>query len=135
MLGAIDSDGNAAMCIEASVGTKGHNRRDDVIAIKVMLNDCWVPLIYAPLTVDGQCDAVMKMRILDFQKSALKQDKPDGRIDPGGGTLKALRRLMRTDLDAAKLQAIMPQATKELVQLYYKHLVTEMETRSINTPL
>lgn len=123
------------MCIQGSVGKRGRNQPADVIVIKVLLNGAWRHLPDAPLPINGHIDNATRARILFFQTRVMGLAKPDGQVGRSGATLKALRALMSPNFDAAKLRGIMPQASQELIGLYYKHLVTEMETRAINTPL
>jgi peptidoglycan hydrolase-like protein with peptidoglycan-binding domain len=43
-----------------------------------------------PLTVDGRCGPKTESIIADFQKVVLGTARPDGRVDPSGGTIRAL---------------------------------------------
>jgi putative chitinase len=61
--------------------------------------------------------------------------KPDGQISPKGKTLMSLFDNIPSRFDLYSLRGIMVHAGQEAVSRYYKHLVTTMETRSINTPL
>ncbi len=77
--------------IEASVGKGGVNRQADVNVIQTLLNACVGHLTpHDPLPVTGVCDGLTIEVIEDFQRRVLKSESPDGRIDPGGPTLKAL---------------------------------------------
>jgi peptidoglycan hydrolase-like protein with peptidoglycan-binding domain len=71
--------------IGATVGKGGKNLDDDVRAVQVALNR----RIGAGLNVDGLCGPKLIKAIIEFQK-ALGQSRPDGRVDPGRGTARAL---------------------------------------------
>jgi peptidoglycan hydrolase-like protein with peptidoglycan-binding domain len=71
--------------ISASVGKGGKNLEDDVRAVQVALNR----RIKAGLSVDGKSGPKLITAIYNFQK-ALGQSRPDGRVDPGRGTARAL---------------------------------------------
>lgn len=71
--------------ITASVGKAGVNKKNDVIKIQRALNILFPSLL---LDVDGLCGAKTIRRIIRFQKRFMQ--KPDGRVDPGGRTLKRL---------------------------------------------
>jgi hypothetical protein len=71
--------------IKGSVGRGGKNNSPDVQAIQKALNT----KMKAGLAVDGNCGPQVIAAIEAFQK-ALGQLKPDGRIDPGRGTARAL---------------------------------------------
>ncbi|HZR21035.1 MAG TPA: peptidoglycan-binding domain-containing protein [Verrucomicrobiae bacterium] len=75
------------LAIRASVGQGGKNSPADVSAVQNALN----AKVNAGLKVDGKCDSKMIAAIQDFQK-AMGMPKPDGRIDPGRGTARALSR-------------------------------------------
>jgi hypothetical protein len=77
--------------ISASVGRGGVNRREDVLTIQPLLNSHirkLTPLMPVPVT--GVCDDSTILLIEEFQLRVMKVSKPDGRIDPKGGTLKSL---------------------------------------------
>jgi hypothetical protein len=71
--------------IAGSVGRGGKNNPGDVQAIQKALN----AKMKTSLAVDGKCGPQVIAAIEAFQK-ALGQMKPDGRIDPGRGTARAL---------------------------------------------
>ena len=68
-----------------SVGQGGQNNPDDVKAVQTALNS----KAGAGLAVDGNCGGGTIAAIKAFQKT-LGQANPDGRIDPGGATSRAL---------------------------------------------
>lgn len=71
--------------ISATVGKGGKNLEDDVRAVQAALNR----RMSAKLDVDGKCGRGTIDAIVAFQK-ALGQSRPDGRVDPGRGTARAL---------------------------------------------
>lgn len=71
--------------IKGSVGQGGKNGPADVSAVQNALN----VKAKAGLKVDGKCGPKTIGAIRDFQK-AMGMPKPDGRIDPGRGTARAL---------------------------------------------
>jgi putative chitinase len=123
------------MCLKASVGQHGHNFKADVITVKVMMNSAWKQRGGPAMPINGRVDRALLTRIRFFQERYLKLQDVPWRIEPRSRSLALLRRLMPHELDDAKLAAIMPHATQALINRYYKHLVTEMALRSINTPL
>jgi peptidoglycan hydrolase-like protein with peptidoglycan-binding domain len=75
-----------AKTISASVGEGGKNVKADVILVQQLLNKNHGQ----SLTADGDCGAKTIAAIKDFQAKKMGSAKPDGRIDVGGGTWKAL---------------------------------------------
>jgi hypothetical protein len=73
-----------------SVGRKGKNAKGDVRAVQAALG----------IPVDGQCGPQTIAAIVAYQKS-LGQGKPDGRVDPGGATERA----MAEEAEAAAMPA------------------------------
>ena len=123
------------MCLRASVGHRGHNFKFDVVTVKSLLNSAWRLRGGDDLKLSGRCDAGTIARIRFFQERYLHQQDVTRRIEPRSKELKRLHLMMPRELDAAKLQAIMPNASAAAIGRYYKHLITEMGKRAINTPL
>ena len=123
------------MCLRASVGHRGHNFKFDVVTVKALLNSAWRLRGSDDLKLTGRCDAATIARIRFFQERYLHQQDVTRRIEPRSRELQRLHRMMPRELDADKLQAIMPNASSAAIGRYYKHLVTEMALRAINTPL
>lgn len=73
--------------LSESVGKGGANVRSDVLIVQRLINQC-INLIQplAPLREDGQCGVLTINAITEFQRRKFA----DGRVDPGGQTLKAL---------------------------------------------
>ena len=124
------------MCILHSVGVRGTNNPTDVRLVQVLLNENLGRLIpYAPLTIDGQIGTHTTDMIKEFQRRVLNTANPDGKVDPGGGTLRELRAGMSAGLTTEKLKAIMPNADDVRINRYFQPLITMMGTSQINTPL
>ena len=71
--------------ITSSVGSRGRNLRQDVITIQTALNNAGAQ---PPLERDGDCGPLTVTAIVNFQGGFLRN--PDGRVDPGGTTLRHL---------------------------------------------
>lgn len=79
--------------LRASVGYLGNNDRTDVAYIQKTLNKHIVAgsdPVLVPLQEDGVCGKKTISTISRFQAEVVGLAKPDGRIDPGGRTLKVL---------------------------------------------
>jgi hypothetical protein len=79
--------------ITASVGKNGQNKVQDTFPMQIMLNKFIIPGCLKPtqmLAVDGIIGKKTIAAIRDFQRRICGFSNPDGRIDPGGETLKAL---------------------------------------------
>jgi hypothetical protein len=77
--------------ITASVGRSGVNHPADVTVVQELLNHhiaTLVPLM--PVTISGTCDPQTMLMIEEFQRRVLRLPTPDGRVDPGGRTIRAL---------------------------------------------
>jgi hypothetical protein len=73
--------------IKASVGYCGTNYKNDVVYVQTLLNkNMGTP----PLAIDGVCGKNTISAIVNFQAEIVCLSKPDGRIDPGGVTIKHL---------------------------------------------
>ncbi len=123
------------MCLKASVGQHGRNFKADVVTVKVLLNNAWRLRNGPALPVNGRLDRATLARLRFFLERYLKQDDGPWCIEPGSPPLATLRAMLPREFDASKLAAIMLHATQAAISRYYKHLVTEMALRSINTPL
>ena len=80
------------MAIEASVGQEGVNAPSDVRVIQAALNAVMHPEI--PLAVDGLIGPKTIGMITSFQDDKVGLRRPDGRVDPGGRTLRTLHSLI-----------------------------------------
>lgn len=79
-----------AVSITASVGEGGKNNSADVIAIQTLLNKWVTPPVAVTGICSGKADDATVIAIKSFQSRFTKS--PDGRVDPGGGTLKKLNK-------------------------------------------
>lgn len=124
------------MCIAGSVGSNGRNNDDDVKTVQILLNlhreafDLAVPLV-----TDGAIGPRTVEAIKAFQRQVVGMAAPDGRVDPGEGTLARLHAALDGTLDAARLSGIMPNATAARIALYSAPLLAKMAERDIATPL
>lgn len=71
--------------ISASVGKGGSNKLEDVKVVQALLNKHGFGLV-----VDGDCGNKTITAIAKFQQTKMGMGSPDGKIDPGGNTWKAL---------------------------------------------
>jgi putative chitinase len=124
------------MCISHSVGVRGVNNGIDVKLVQILLNENLGRLIpFAPLAIDGRIGKNTLDMIAEFQRRVLRTPKPDGKVDPGGGTLRELRAGMTAQLTPDKLQGIMLHANAALINRYFQPLVTMMANNQVNTPM
>jgi putative chitinase len=124
------------LCIAHSVGRNGINSRRDVKTIQLLLNmnlGKLVPL--APLSVDGGIGGATISAIEQFQRRELSQARPDGRVDPRGGTLEKLAEGMPVEFTAEKLSGIMIDASPARIEMFYVALDWKMMESGIDTPL
>lgn len=75
------------LAIEGSVGRKARNRAGDVAAVQSWLNSI-MPDSRRQLRADGRNGPNTMEAIADFQTKVVGSRKPDGRVDPGGRTLR-----------------------------------------------
>jgi putative chitinase len=124
------------MCIAASVGRGGANNAVDVKTVQVLLNLNLAAVAGSTaLAVDGQIGDATVGAIDAFQGRVLGMAPPDGRVDPGGATLRALAAGIPPGFSSAKLQGIMPHATARNVATYAPVLAAKMAARGLDAPL
>ncbi|SMF95233.1 putative chitinase [Methylomagnum ishizawai] len=124
------------MCIKKSVGNGGANESSDVKTIQLLLNINIAKL--APITrlvVDGGIGQKTIAAIEAFQSQVMGLTRPDGRVDPDGGTLAGLRAGLTGGLSADALQGIMIHAAAAHIDKYAQPLADEMARNRIDTPL
>jgi hypothetical protein len=98
--------------ISGSVGEGGKNASSDVRIIQAALNRLIDPeRTLARFQTDGRSSPSLIAALKQFQVLALQLAQPDGRVDPGGKTYKALARTLqlkriRVSLEAQVLEAI-----------------------------
>lgn len=84
--------------VHKSVGIGGDNQHNDVFLVQSLLNKARVRLKEAGvyfqhfnrLAEDGDCGRFTKEAITIFQRDVVGMKEPDGRVDPGGKTIRAL---------------------------------------------
>jgi peptidoglycan hydrolase-like protein with peptidoglycan-binding domain len=76
--------------IVQSVGDRAVNRAEDVRSVQTLLNIYAQALGLAPLRPDGSAGKLTVDAIRLFQRRAVHLLAPDGRVDPGGRTWRAL---------------------------------------------
>ena len=84
-----DSSETADATLSASVGRRGANRPTDVRLVQHFIN-AHLPIPLAPLVEDGVCGQKTIFAIETYQRRTLGMNSPDGRVDPGGATLRSL---------------------------------------------
>ena len=95
--------------ISASVGKKGLNKYKDVATVQTLLNNNIYRLTpLRPLVVDGDCGPKTIDVIIQFQNRVVRLNNPDGRVDPGGLTLKNLNSGAREPLPTAPASIALP---------------------------
>jgi putative chitinase len=119
------------MCIKSAVGSGCTNAHDDVKIVQILLN---LNKANPPLDTDGGYGKNTGNAINAFQAQS-GQANPDGRIDPGGGTLKQLKAGLPAGWSADKLAAIVPNATKDKIALFAAPVLQQMQDAGITTPL
>ncbi len=123
------------MCIAQPVGKNSKNH-DDVKTVQVLLNLNLYRLLPLNLLVeDGTIGPATIAAITEFQRRVVKMQEPDGRVDPGGNTLKLLRDGIPAGFSRGILQGTMIHATARNVDRYCDLLSTKMSVYQINTPL
>jgi len=76
--------------ISASVGSGGANKKADVVTVQKLLNQYLAAQEEPPLSASGTIDPDTILAIQAYQADVVGIANPDGRIDPGGKTWKAL---------------------------------------------
>ena len=95
------------MCIGQSVGRGGINRAEDVKSVQILLNlNIYQLSPLSPLIENRVCGVATIAAIELFQRSVRNVARPDGKVDPNGGTLAALRLGLLPGFTEKKLQGI-----------------------------
>lgn len=124
------------MCISQSVGTNGANNQSDVRTVQYLLNfnmKLLAPL--QPLKADGCIGEATIHAITQFQRAALGQTTPTGRIDPADPALGKLRKAVPSVISEPVLQAVMPDANSAAITRFFHPLIDGMTANDIKTPL
>lgn len=103
-----------SISITGSVGKGGNNKSADVKAVQTRLNEL-MPAGRTPLGTDGQNGSKTEAMIADFQKSVLKFQYPDSRVDPNNKTITALN-----DENAKLVWA--EAGKKKAIQLHFRSI-------------
>lgn len=143
--GTVASTGAAAAghggrgLIRGSVGYKGHNAREDVETVQRLLNSSdgrnGFRIAGGPLLAAGKCDAKTIQAIIDFQRIALGEREPDGRVDPDRQTIAALGEACPTTFDVAFLSLLYLNASDANIASFTPGIREVMRERRIDTPL
>lgn len=121
-----------------SVGTQCSNARDDVESVQQLLNLCSAAgrvQLAEPLKTDGAFGQKTLDAIMAFQRSAMGQGEPDGRIDANGATLLSLCESLPEAIAPAWLSLLYLRAKDEDVADFSPRLKQVMANRHIDTPL
>ncbi|WP_301389000.1 glycoside hydrolase family 19 protein [Thalassolituus sp. UBA2590] len=105
------------MCIQCSVGAGGVNMKSDVRIVQAALNQALSP--EKPLVVDGLIGPATISVIDAFQRGAVGLNRPDGRVDPNGRTLRTLKDLQPKAFSSDCLAAVMPTAPSSKIETYF----------------
>lgn len=81
---------NTDIQLTGSVGRNGRNAPADVAVVQKLLAGFVRQQNGLALRTDGQVDDPTVTAIVDFQRLVARIPSPDGRVDPNGGTLRAL---------------------------------------------
>lgn len=121
--------------IGASVGTGGVNRPDDVRTVQTLLILNLARLAPRPaLDVNGECDEATVEAITEFQRAVLGAAQPDGRVDPGGRTLRELNEAEPGPITLTGLPLPAPAAKVLEEILVAAGLATAQVTSGTRTP-
>lgn len=124
------------MCIGQSVGRGGINRAEDVKSVQILLNlNIYQLSPLSPLIENRVCGVATIAAIELFQRSVRNVARPDGKVDPNGGTLAALRLGLLPGFTEKKLQGIYIHAGAQKIAHYFPGLIAKMNENEINTPL
>jgi putative chitinase len=125
------------MCLTASVGKNGDNKRPDVKTVKILLalNAPRLSPLAAPAALDGNLDPHTQELIEEFQRRVTGNLNPDGRVDPRGKTLQALQEGIPAGLTVEQLAGIAINAKLDAVRRFHPFLVSQMTANGIDTPL
>lgn len=121
-----------------SVGARCSNARDDVESVQQLLNLCSSAgrvQLREPLKADGAFGQKTLDAIMAFQRSALGQGEPDGRVDANGATLLSLCESLPEVLEPPWLSLLYLRAKDEDVADFAPRLRQVMANRHIDTPL
>lgn len=122
----------------AAVGPQCSNVRDDVESVQQLLNLCSAAgrvALPEPLKTDGAFGQKTLDAIMAFQRSAMGQSEPDGRVDANGTTLLSLCESLPEALEPAWLSLLYLRAKDSDLADFSPRLKKIMANRHIDTPL
>ena len=115
------------MEISQSVGLKAPNYRKDVMVVQTLLNRNVRHLLpYQPLVIDGFSGPLTIGMIKTFQARHVDMQRPDGRVDPNGKTLKHLKQTKissSTDQSVKAISFTFLQAQQAQIKFKYQQPV------------
>jgi predicted chitinase len=124
--------------LQATVGPRGTNQRDDVESVQRLLNFCQAAgrvTLPAPLKLDGAFGGKTLAAIMDFQRAVLTATQPDGTVGADSPVLRSLCESLPAAFDGSLLGMIYLRAgDKDLTELA-PLIEREMALRLIDTPL
>jgi predicted chitinase len=124
--------------LQAAVGPRGANQRDDVESVQRLLNFCHAAgrvTLPAPLKPDGAFGGKTLAAIMDFQRALLVATPPDGTVGTDSAALHSLCESLPAAFDGQLLGMIYLRAgDKDLAELA-PLIEREMALRLIDTPL
>jgi predicted chitinase len=124
--------------LRSAVGSKQRNRKSDVMCVQRLINLAHqAQRISLPeiLVEDGSFGQKTHQAISTFQATVMGKPNPDGRIDPGRGTFRALCDAISDGYDAVALGLIMTSAKASQVAAFAQPIAQTMARYHIDTPL
>lgn len=125
--------------VAAAVGVHCANARDDVQTVQLLLNLCGearrVVLPEGPLKPDGAFGRKTADAVMAFQHAALGPAGVDGRVDPGGTTLRSLCESLPDLLAPRGLALLCLRAADTDIIEFAPRLRDMLAKRAIDTPL
>lgn len=125
--------------LSGSVGNQGANRRDDVETVQRLLNLCAeagrVQIDEGKLNPDGAFGNKTLNAIRAFQRSALGDQAPQGRVEPVSRELASLCESLPTALTPTLLALLYLRAGDKDVNELAEKIARTMANRAIDSPL
>lgn len=122
-----------------SVGARCPNQHDDVETVQRLLNLSFdqklLPIDDGRLTCDGALGKKTLDAIMAFQRTAMGETAPDGKVDVDSPTLLRLCSPLSDDIDAVLLRLCYLRAADEDVASLAEAIGRVMANRNIDTPL
>jgi predicted chitinase len=128
----------AGLLVQA-VGARCPNQHDDVATVQHLLNLSFdrklLPIDDGRLKCDGALGKKTLDAIMAFQRTALGETTPEGKIEVDSPTLFRLCSLLADDIDAVLLRLAYLRAADEDVTSLAEAIGRVMSNRNIDTPL